>query len=128
MDDTKREQLRALLGAVNAVLDSMSATFHTDQNDVWKYASFKTYLRKCNELIRAVSAVTPIDTAVDLYDLDRVPGSCDTIPLQQRELFSSAHANLSILKAYLENKIGIRNDRIQALTDFLQVNLRRAVF
>ncbi len=52
----------------------------------------------------------------------------NTIALQQKNYFDSVHANLSILKAFLENKLGIKEDKVLQIKDFLKANLRRAVF
>ena len=128
MDDATRKRLRGLLGSAQALLDSMNATQHSDDDNIWRFLGYRSYLRKYNELARLVASVTPIDTVLDYYDLDKVPGNCDTLPVQQRDLFQQAHANLSILRAFLENKIGIKHDQIHALQDFLQSKLRRVVF
>lgn len=106
----------------------MNASLLADSDNVWKYAGYKQYIRKYNQLVNAISQVTPITTIVDVYTLDNIPGNADTIAIQQKELFESAHANLSILKAYLESKLDLKADEITNLTNFLQANLRKAVF
>lgn len=128
MDDQIRERLRELLGAAEALLDSMTSSVRSDGDSVWKYGGYRIFMRKYNELVQAVAKVVTVDSVVDLYDLDRVPGGGDTIAFQQKEFFDSAFTNLSILKSFLENKIGVKTDRIQSLTDFFQANLRRALF
>jgi hypothetical protein len=128
MDDATREQLHEYLGAAEALIDSMTVSVHSDQDSVWKYSGYKTFIRKYNQLVQAITKIIRVDTIVDLYDLDRVPGNCSTIAAQQKDLFDSVFANLSILKSYLEVKIGVKADRIQSLRDFFQANLRRAIF
>ena len=128
MDVSPQDQLREFLTIANALLDSMATGLHADPANMFKYASFKIYMRKYNQLVEALSETTRVDTIVDLYNLDLVPGSHDTTPIRQKELFDSVHANLSILKAYLENKLGLKEDRIQSLTHFFQANLRKAIF
>lgn len=127
MDDKTRESLRELLGAAEALLDSMTSSVRSDDS-VWKYGGYKIFMRKYNQLAQAVAKIVPVDAVVDLYDLDRVPGGGDTVAFQQKEFFDSVFTNLSILKSFLENKIGVKTDRILSLTDFFQANLRRALF
>jgi hypothetical protein len=128
MDKKQREQLKEFLHYASAILESMNTSLRTDPDNVWRYASYKQYIRKYNQLVQTVSQVTRIDTIVDLYDLDRIPGNADTVATQQKELFESVHVNLSILKAWLENKLHLKADEITNLKNFLQANLRRAIF
>jgi len=128
MDDQTRETLRDFLGAAEALLDSMIASVRSDGDSVWKYGSYKIFMRKYNQLAQAVAKVVPIDAIIDLYDFDRVPGGGDTVAFQQKGFFDSVFTNLSILKSFWESKIGVKTDRIQSLTDFFQANLRRALF
>lgn len=123
-----REQLKEALRYANAILESMDSSRGADSASQWKYASYRQYIRKYNQLFSNVSAVIPIETIADLYDINKVPGNCDTLPIQQKELFESVHANLSILKAYLENKLDLKADEITNLSNFFQANLRRAIF
>lgn len=48
--------------------------------------------------------------------------------MQQKQYFSAVHANLLILKSYLENKLDLKKDEITNLTSFLQSKLRSAIF
>jgi len=128
MDASPQDHLREFLTIANALLDSRATGLHADPASMFKYARFKIYMRKYNQLVEALSETTRVDTIVDHYNLDLVPGSHDTTLIHQKELFDSVHANLSILKAYLENKPGLKEDRIQSLTHFFQANLRKAIF
>jgi hypothetical protein len=121
------KELRALLASAEALLESMrfSVTSHSD--DIWRYSSFKTYIRKYNQIVQAVMKVTNVGPVVDLYDLDKVPGHAASIPAQQKDLFDSVFSNLSILKSYLENKLGLKQERADELGNFIQSNLRRAL-
>lgn len=128
MNDQQREMLRDFLGAAEALQDSMISSVRSDGDSVWKYGGYKVFMRKYNHLVQAVARVVPVDAIVDLYDVDRVPGGGDTLAFQQKEFFDSVFTNVSILKSFLEAKVGIKADRIQSLTDFFHANLRRAVF
>ena len=128
MNTQVREQLREFLHVTNALLDSMNASLLADSDNVWKYAGYRQYIRKYNQLVNAISQVMPINTIVDVYNLDNIPGNADTLAIQQKEFFESTHANHSVLKAYLESKLDLKADEITNLTNFLQANLRKAVF
>ena len=45
----------------------------------------------------------------------------------QKELFDSVHANVSILKAYLESKLDFKTNEVANLTNFFGVALRKAI-
>lgn len=128
MDDNK-DKLKEYLSFTNALLDSMDQSLKaSSESDVWKHSSYQTYMRKYNSLVKEVAAVTSGTAMLDLYNLDKVPSMGNTIAIQQKGYFDSVHSNLSILKAFLENKIGLKEDKTLQIKDFLQANLRRAMF
>ena len=106
----------------------MNTSLRADPNNVWKYAGYWQYIRKYNQLIDAISQFMQLNTIVDRYNLEKIPGSGGTVADQQKSLFESVHANLSILKAYLESKLDLKTEEIVNLENFLQVNLRKAIF
>jgi hypothetical protein len=55
-------------------------------------------------------------------------GSTDTIAHQQKDVFESVYANVSILRGFLEGKLGVVEDQIAGLLDFLRGRLRSAIF
>ncbi|MFZ0548221.1 MAG: hypothetical protein WAM60_22435 [Candidatus Promineifilaceae bacterium] len=128
MDDQTSENLKDLLGAAEALRDSMISSVRSDGGSVWKYSGYKIFMRKYNQLAKAVAKVVPVDAIVDIYDLDRVLSGGDTIAFQQKEYFDSVFTDLLILTSFLESKVGVKTDRIQSLKDFFQANLRRALF
>ena len=126
---TNNEKLREFLMFANSLLDSMEQSIRSsDEGNVWKHTSYKTYARKYNQLVNEVAKVTGGTALLDVYDLDKMPGLGDTIAIQQKNYFDSVHANLSVLKAFLENKVGYKQDKILQIRDFVEVNLRRATF
>lgn len=128
MDDNK-DKLKEYLSFTNALLDSMDQSLKaSSESNVWKHSSYQTYMRKYNSLVKEVAAVTSGTAMLDLYNLDKVPSMGNTIAIQQKGYFDSVHSNLSILKAFLENKIGLKEDKTLQIKDFLQANLRRAMF
>jgi hypothetical protein len=128
--ERQQDQLKEYLHLSNALLESMNTSMHNDQDNanIWKYTGYWQYARKYNQLVMEVSKTIRIDTIVDLFDIKKLPTEGDTVPFQQRAFFESFHANLSILKAYLETKLDIKSDEITSLTNFLQVNLRKVIF
>ena len=128
MDENKHEKLRELFLGVAALLESMDSSVRSDQENIFKYAGYKQYIRKYNHFVSAISQEIQIAAIVDLYDIDKIPGSMDTTIVQQKEFFESVYTNVSILKAYLENRIGLKKDERTNLRDFFQANLRKAIF
>lgn len=130
MDKQQLEQFKEFLHITNALLESMNTSLRTasENNYRWKFAGYWQYARKYNQLIDAISRIMQIETIVDLFDMEKLPTIGDTVPAQQKAYFESVHANVSILKAYLESKLDIKADEISNLTNFLQVNLRKAIF
>lgn len=72
-----------------ALLDAMIVAVPSSASgDVWRFASYKSYMRKYNDLVQRVGdLVGHIDAPVDLYNLDAVPGSTSTIAMQQQGYF-----------------------------------------
>lgn len=125
MDEKK---IKEYLNYTKALLDSMRESAGRSGDNPWRFISFRTYMRKYDELVTNVARETKIDGMLDHYDLDKVPSEYDTAGVQQRTLFESVYSNLSILKSFLENKLDLKQDEIRNLKDFLQGNLRKAIF
>ena len=68
MDKQQREQLKELLHAANALLESMNVSVQNDREstNIWKFAGYWQYARKYNQLVNAISQIIPIETYVDL--------------------------------------------------------------
>ena len=64
---------------------------------------------------------------INIYLLDKVPNSHDTTIIQQKNLFDDVYSNISILVSLLENKVGIKNDEMNNIINFLQNRLRAAI-
>jgi hypothetical protein len=123
-----KDQLREYLKWTDALLRSMETCLRGDDSgNVWKYAGFRQFVRKYNQIIGVVAQSITLPPILDMYDLDQIPGLGNTIAVQQKDLFESVHANASVLKAFLEGKLGVIDDEIGALRDFLQARLRSAV-
>lgn len=123
-----KEKLLELLSACSAIKESMEISIRGDLDNVWKYAGYKGYIRKYNQLVKETIRVTGENSLLDIYDESKIKSNLSTIALQQKGLFESVHANLSVLKAYLENKAGTKENKVIQIRDFLEANLRRAMF
>ena len=128
MDIQNREKLKELLHIANALLESMNASRRIDTENIWRYSGYWEYARKYNQLIGAITQIIQVNAIIDLYDLNNLPTMGNTIPMQQQAYFEGVHANLSIVKAYLESKLDLKTDEITELTNFLQVKLRKVIF
>jgi hypothetical protein len=120
------QQLREILEHAKALRDSMQFIYQSDEGNIWRYGSFSTYMRKYNEIVARANKVVNLEGLVDYYKLDKIPSVYDTIAIQQKAYFDAAHANLSLLISFLNNKLNIRNDQIQDLRNFFQCSLRKA--
>ena len=127
----KKEQLKRLLSNTNALLEAMrysAATASGEAANVGRYSSYKTFLRKYNDLAKSGAPLLANPTMLDLFDLSKVKGSGDLTWIHQKELFDQAYSNTALLKSLLEGEIGYAEDETHNLRDFIQGNLRRAIF
>jgi hypothetical protein len=127
----KKEQLKELLSNTNALLEAMrysTATVSGDAANVGRYSSYRTFLRKYTDLAKQAVPFLPNTAMLDTFNLDKIKGSADYTWIQHKELFDSAYSNVALLKSLLEGAIGYAEDETHKLTDFIQANLRRAVF
>jgi hypothetical protein len=127
----KKEQIKRLLSNVNALLETMrysASTATGEAANVGRYSSYKTFLRKYNDLAKTAAPLLANPAMLDLFDLGKVKGSGDLTWIHQKELFDQAYSNTALLKSLLEGEIGYAEDETHNLRDFLQGNLRRAIF
>lgn len=128
MSTDNTSHYREALLTVTALKRSMELALTSDPHAVWRHSSYRHYMRKYNDVVRYIRTLAPIAAPIDLYDLDKVPHSGDTVVPVQKELFESVHANLSILEAWLEAKIDLPAQRAEDLRHFLEANLRKVIF
>lgn len=125
----KKEKIKEFLAYTNAIIDSMKAILLTENSqNVWRFSNYYVYMRKYNELLEQIARHIKIETILDYFDLKKVKSPFDTLPDHQKNYFTAVHANLLILKSFLENKLDLKKDEIFGLTFFLQANLRKAIF
>lgn len=110
-----------------ALLGAMDASRRSRTDDPWLFSSFKTFMRKYNQLVQLTRTVMETDAPVDLYDIEKIPSAFDTITIQQRIYFDEVYANLSILRSFIEAKGGLAEVEAEHILNFLKANLRKAI-
>jgi hypothetical protein len=127
----KKEQLKQLLNNTNALLGAMrysASTATGDAANIGRYSSFKTFMRRHNELVKQAVPLLSDTTMLGTFNTDEIEGSANYTWITQKEFFDSAYSSVALLKSVLEGAIGFAEDETRNLTDFLQANLRKAVF
>ena len=123
--EDRRKKLKELLDYCTAVMESM--VFSARGDDVWRHSSYYEYARKNNEIVEYLKQVIDHNIPIGHYDMSKIRAPANTLAMEQKNIFDSVYTNLSIIKAYLENELGVKNDEATSLKDFFQANLRRAV-
>lgn len=125
-----KDVLRAQIRLVDALLRSMDAAGRGEggPSDLWTYSAYRDFARKYNQVVLEIAKTTELPAVLDTYDVDQIAGNASTLPFQRKEIFDSVYTNASLLKALLEGKLGVVDDAIDALRDFLKARLRSALF
>lgn len=125
----RKEQLKQQLSNTNALLEAMRYSIDSavGDDDIWKFGSYRIFLRKYDALVREAGPLLSSASMLDAIDLNKIKGSADTTWPVQKELFDLAYSNTVLLKSLLEGEIGYAADETQKLKDFLEGNLRRAI-
>ncbi len=124
MPHSKIQELRNQCVALMAAMD---ASRNSRKDDIWLHSSFKTFMRKYNELAVATRKAMQVEAPVDLFDLERAPNAFDTTTIQQRIYFDEVYTNLSILRAFIESNGGLNEVEAENILNFLKSNLRKAI-
>ena len=129
MSMNRREQLKQQLRITNALLEAMRYSIESSvgKDDIWKYGSYRIFLRKYHALVKQAAPFLTNPSMLDEIDITKIKGSGDTVWPVQKELFDLAYSNTVLLKSLLEGEIGYAADETQKLKDFFQGNLRRAI-
>lgn len=128
MDETQRNQLREFLHVATALLESMDKAVGSGGMEIGRWTSYRSYMENYQVLLSALNKAITLPPIFFAYDMSKVPTSGNLVWPAQKEHFESVHANLSIVKSWLEVKIGLKADEVTNVANFFQVNLRRGVF
>jgi hypothetical protein len=125
MAKSKEQELRDLC---IALLGAMDASRQSKKEDIWLFSSYKTFMRKYNEIALLTSKTMEIYAPIDTYKIDEVPNAFNTTTVQQRIYFDEVYANLSILKSFIEAHGGVADAEAENILNFLKANLRKAIY
>lgn len=129
MSESSRDELRAFLQWTIALQQAMESSIrYDDPSNIWKYGGFRNFAVKYNQILQAVAQKTVLPPVLDSYKIENIKGVADTIAPQQKEIFDSVYANVLMLRAVLEGKLGVVDEKTTVLKDFLRGRLRSAVF
>lgn len=120
-----------MLSNANSLLEAMrysTSTASGEYADIGRWASFGTFLRKYNVLLEQAAPLLTNTNLLDKFNIPKIPTSGNTTWPEQKHFFDMAYSNTSLLKSLLEGEIGYAEDEAHRLVDFIQNNLRRAVF
>ncbi len=127
----KKEQLKQLLSNTNALLGAMrtsTSTVSGEAANIGRYSSYKTFMRKYNELVKQATPFLTNPAVLDLFFPDKIKHWADCTWIEAKEFYDMVYSNTALLKSLLEGAIGYAEDETQKLKDFIQANLRKAVF
>jgi hypothetical protein len=128
VEKSKRDQVREFLRWTDALLRSMEVCLRGDDpKNVWKHAGYKPFARKYVQILLEVRKILALPPILDTFDLEKMPSFGDTIAIQQKSIFESVHANVSVLKSFLEGELGLVDDEVAGLRDFIEARLRSAI-
>lgn len=123
-----KEKIRELHRLSGAFVRSMEASQrHASTNDPYRHASFKLFARKFNALVVEVANLGILPPLIDVFKVEDMPGSTDTLPSVQKEVFDIVYTNATLLTSYLHGLLGIADDEMSELVDFLGSRFRAAV-
>ena len=129
MNEVNKDTLREYLRWTDALQRSMEVALRgEDPANVWKHGGYKQFARKYSQIVEEIASKMSLPPILDRYDIAKIPGGGDSLAFQQKEIFEGVHANVSLLKSFLENKIGVIEDETAAIRDFFQAKLRSAIF
>lgn len=127
--NSSKDELRAFLQWTIALQQAMESSIrYDDPSNIWKYGGFRNFAVKYNQILQAVAEKAILPPVLDSYKIENIKGVADTIAPHQKEIFDSVYANVCVLRAVLEGKLGVVEDKTAALKDFLRGRLRSAVF
>jgi hypothetical protein len=128
MPEATKDELRVFLGWTVALQRAMDSAVRYDNADsIWKYGGFRNFAHKYSQILQAVRQKVTLPPILDEYIMANIRGVADTIVPQQKEIFDSVYANVSVLRATIEGMIGLVEDKTTALNDFLYARLRSAM-
>ncbi len=122
------KKLRTYLNQAKALEESVKFIYEKDEDNIWRFGSYKTFMRKYNTLAQLVSKELDGTDLLDYYNIEKIKDSFSTVASAQKNFFDSILANISILRSLLENELDMKSDEIKNLKNFLKNNIRKVIF
>jgi len=115
-------------------LDAMESVikhiYMTDENNMWRFSSYKSLADKYNTIARKLTKFLDKDDR-DLFvyfNTDKMKSWANTIPIEQKKLVDTVLTEIVTLKALVETKIDIGYDNILSFKNFIENNMRKAFY
>ena len=83
----RKEQLKQLLSNTNALLGAMrtsTSTVSGETANIGRYSSYKTFMRKYNELVKQATPLLADTAMLGLFILDKIKGWQTALGLKRR--------------------------------------------
>lgn len=126
LEKSKVEQLKKLSIRVDALRRAMDVVMNGTSPDHAKWVSFKNYAATYNTLGKQYTALT--GEPLDGWNMERMPGSMDSLWPVQKEIFDTTYANTLILSGLLSVYDTGISASISEIQDLLTANLRKVIF
>jgi hypothetical protein len=123
----EKSQIQEFYNAAVALQRAMEMSIAKDDpTSIWKYASFRSFARKYDQLAQAVVNLLRLPPILDKYNVEKLPTWSAISVAEHKAIFDEVFANVSILRAILEDRIGVQEKGALALNDFFRARLRPA--
>jgi len=123
----KASVMRVLVQA-RALRDALMFVYQTDQGNIWRFGSYRTFMDQYNALVKELASLTPAAGSLSVFDLSKIKGQFNTIAMAQKSYCDSVLALLSMLISVAEQELGAQEGELSSFIDFLRSRLRPAVF
>lgn len=125
MQKLRKLRLEQLLASIDALVDTMKFSVRGD--DVWRFGAYREYMRIFNDLAASARQVVASDIQTYSFDLGEVSMQGDTNAFQQKTHFDSVLAQAQILRALVQQNLGLIEEAAFDLANFIKANLRRGI-
>lgn len=129
MDIDKKKRIKTLIFQCNALRNSVERSLQdTATLETGRYASFKTYAKRYNEIAKSVLVELRPDISMSYYDIDKMPEWSDSLWPHQRQIMESILLETDMLLSYLESESDFLEDECDSLENFIRARLRSCIF
>lgn len=125
--DKKLSSLKNLAVRVDALRRAMETIINGTTPDHGKWGAFGSYARAYNQFAKQYTEASG-DNSINLYNLDKLRGSGNTVWPVQKEIFDNIYADTLILSGILSQYDVGNSASISEVQDLLVANLRKVIF